>query len=83
MTIRMDCDVKEQAQRLFSRFGLDMTTAINMFLNQAIMEQSIPFKVQVPQNIMVSNYDGTSQDVETATDYLIAENLEVFEELAK
>ena len=47
MNIRMDKDIKKQAQELFSKFGLDMTTAINMFLRQAIREQRIPFEVRL------------------------------------
>ncbi len=43
MTIRMDKDTKEKAQSLFSKFGLDMTTAINMFLKQSIRAEGIPF----------------------------------------
>ena len=45
MTIRMDRETKEQAQNLFSKFGLDMTTAINMFLKQSIREEAIPFNL--------------------------------------
>ncbi len=52
MNIRMDKTIKEQAQELFSEFGLDMTTAINMFLRQSIREQKIPFelKLNIPNN---------------------------------
>jgi DNA-damage-inducible protein J len=39
----MDKDDKERAKKLFSEFGLDMTTAINMFLKQSIRENAIPF----------------------------------------
>ena len=48
----MDKTIKEQAQELFSEFGLDMTTAINMFLRQSIREQKIPFelKLNIPNN---------------------------------
>ncbi len=45
MNIRMDPEVKEQAQKLFAELGMDMTTAINIFLRQAIRTHSIPFKV--------------------------------------
>lgn len=45
MTIRMDDQVKKQAQELFSDLGLDMTTAINLFLKQSIREQGIPFSL--------------------------------------
>ena len=47
MNIRMDSDVKRQAQELFAQFGLDMTTAVNMFLRQSIRQQGIPFSLQL------------------------------------
>ena len=47
MNIRMDSDVKTQAQQIFAQFGLDMTTAINMFLRQAIRERGIPFDLRL------------------------------------
>lgn len=36
ISIRLDSEVKEQAQQVFSNLGMDMTTAINIFLRQAI-----------------------------------------------
>ena len=47
MSIRMDSEVKSQAQAIFAQFGLDMTTAINMFLRQAIRERGIPFDLHL------------------------------------
>ncbi len=47
MNIRMDAEVKKEAQELFSEFGLDMTTAINLFLRQSIRERAIPFAVRM------------------------------------
>ena len=47
MNIRMNSEIKKQAQELFSQFGLDMTTAVNMFLRQAIRQQGIPFTLQL------------------------------------
>jgi DNA-damage-inducible protein J len=46
----MDSQVKEQAQQLFAEFGLDMTTAVNMFLRQSIRLHGIPFdlRLEVP-----------------------------------
>lgn len=46
MNIRMDSDIKKRAQKLFSNLGLDMTTAINIFLRQAILHDGLPFPVQ-------------------------------------
>jgi DNA-damage-inducible protein J len=47
VSFRVDTDVKNQADRLFSQLGLNMTTAFNMFLRQSIREGSIPFTVTV------------------------------------
>mgnify|MGYP003587494388 CR=1 FL=1 len=47
MTIRMNEDVKKQTQRIFSDLGLDMTTAINIFLRQTILHNGLPFDVSL------------------------------------
>ena len=45
VTIRMDSEVKKQAQAIFSEFGLDMTTAMNLYVRQVIRERAIPFRI--------------------------------------
>ncbi len=45
MTIRMNKEVKQNAQQIFSDLGMDMTTAINIFLRQAIRHKGLPFDV--------------------------------------
>lgn len=44
--ISIDAEVKTKAQELFSELGLDLSTAVNIFLRQAIRENAIPFTVQ-------------------------------------
>ena len=39
MTIRMNSEVKQEAQKIFSALGMDMATAINVFLRQAIFTE--------------------------------------------
>lgn len=34
--IRMDAELKREAERIFSELGMDMTTAVNLFLRQAV-----------------------------------------------
>ena len=45
INIRMDTELKKQSERLFSELGLNMTTAFNIFLRQAVRQQRIPFDV--------------------------------------
>jgi DNA-damage-inducible protein J len=49
VTIRMDAQVKHQAEELFERLGLNMTTAINAFARQAIRKQAIPFELSAQE----------------------------------
>ena len=47
MNIRTDTEVKAAAEQLFSELGLNLTTAVNMFLRQAIRTGGIPFEIKV------------------------------------
>ena len=46
INVNVDKDVKDQANILFNSLGLNMSTAINMFLRKAINEGGIPFEVK-------------------------------------
>ena len=47
MNIRTDKDIKDQAEEIFNELGLNMTTAINIFLRTAIREHGIPFELKL------------------------------------
>ena len=53
LNIRTDKDIKDQAETIFNELGINMTTAINMFLRATIREYGIPFelKLEVPNDI--------------------------------
>ena len=46
LTIRIDEDIKREAEILFNKIGLNMSSAINVFFRQSIREQSIPFELK-------------------------------------
>jgi DNA-damage-inducible protein J len=45
VSIRIDVQLKKQAEELFSDLGLNMTTAMTVFLRQAVRNQGIPFEI--------------------------------------
>ncbi len=47
--VRIDADVKKDATTLFSSLGLDMSSAVNMFLHQCVLRGGLPFAVEMPQ----------------------------------
>ena len=47
ISIRMDTELKEQADLLFSELGMNMSTAFNIFIRQALREGGIPFRIHM------------------------------------
>ncbi|MCL2498754.1 MAG: type II toxin-antitoxin system RelB/DinJ family antitoxin [Defluviitaleaceae bacterium] len=52
MNIRTDIEIKKQAEEFFSEFGLNMTTAVNMFLRQVVRTQSIPLDLSLKPTVI-------------------------------
>ena len=45
LNIKIDRDLKIKADRLFNEMGMNLTTAVNVFVRQAVLERAIPFKI--------------------------------------
>lgn len=45
ISIRMDADLKSAAEALFEELGMNLSTAFNIFVRQALREGGIPFKI--------------------------------------
>lgn len=44
LSIRIEEKTKRDARKTLKSLGLDLSSAVNMFLNQVVIEQGIPFK---------------------------------------
>ena len=47
ITIRMDANLKVQAEALFNELGMNLSTAFNIFVRQSLREGAIPFKIHL------------------------------------
>jgi len=50
LNIRMDKELKERADVFFGEMGMNMTTAINVFIRQSLREGKIPFEISLSQD---------------------------------
>lgn len=48
-SVRMDSDIKKQCEALYNELGINLTTAINVFLRQSIRAGGFPFDVRMVQ----------------------------------
>ncbi|MCI8776354.1 MAG: type II toxin-antitoxin system RelB/DinJ family antitoxin [Oscillospiraceae bacterium] len=78
ITIRMDEELKKQAEELFSDLGLNMTTAIIAFTKQAVREQRIPFELtrRIPNEETLQAIDEVKYMKQNPDEYKGYENAE-------
>ena len=48
-SVRMDSDIKKQCEALYGELGVNLTTAINVFLRQSLRVGGFPFDVRMEQ----------------------------------
>jgi len=47
LSIRIDRTLKEEAERIFNALGMNLTTAITVFVRQAVRQEKIPFEISL------------------------------------
>lgn len=79
LNIRIDENLKKQAEVLFSDLGLNMSSAITVFLKSAVDYNGIPFEIKkTERNVTVSD-----AELLAVSNRLIAKNKEAYKVLAK
>ena len=48
-SVRMDSDIKKQCEAVYGELGINLTTAINVFLRQSLRVGGFPFDVRLKQ----------------------------------
>lgn len=48
INVRVDETMKKEVETLYKELGLNMSTAINLFLKKCLLEQGLPFEVKLP-----------------------------------
>lgn len=74
ISVRIDSEVKDKADKLFNELGMNMSSAINVFLRQSIREQSIPFSIYINDD---------DEELFLDAKKFVDEHIEAFKELAK
>jgi len=66
LSIRIDRDLKEEADQVFNAMGMNLTTAVNIFVRQAVRQKKIPFEIALYPEI--EGKDGILRDAMAATE---------------
>lgn len=57
LTISIDRETKEAAERVCEDLGLPLNEAINVFLKQVIIQKSIPFPITLHRHFLINKHD--------------------------
>ena len=55
LTITVDPETKEAAERVCEELGLSLNDAINVFLKQVVIQKSIPFPITLQRHFFMNN----------------------------
>ena len=64
--VRIEPDVKEQAERILDTLGIPASSAINMFYKQIILHRGIPFEVKIPENVPLDMSAAAQTEIDAA-----------------
>ena len=49
LQVRVDNSLKDKATQVFENLGIDISTAVRMFLKRSVMDNGIPFRMTMPK----------------------------------
>lgn len=61
VSIRIEPDVKDRAERILFELGISASTAINIFYKQIILQGGLPFEVKIPSTPVTVNTLSTDE----------------------
>ena len=74
LNIRIDRELKEQAKEVYKDMGMDLTTAVTVFLKQSVREQRLPFQPsREPVENIIARYEvenGMTTKVDSVKDLM-------------
>ncbi|HOQ00570.1 MAG TPA: type II toxin-antitoxin system RelB/DinJ family antitoxin [Acetivibrio clariflavus] len=63
--VRIEPEIKEQAEKILATLGISASNAINMFYKQIILHRGIPFDVKIPQDKLLDMSILTDEQINT------------------
>ena len=79
---RVDKELKNEADKLFKELGLDLSTALKLFLKQSVNKQAIPFAITAQKKSLDTKYlKSVIENIDSGKVKMIRKNLSELESL--
>jgi addiction module RelB/DinJ family antitoxin len=63
LNIRIDRNLKAEADQVFNELGMNLTTAITVFVKQAVRQKKIPFEIALEQGVSMKDLAAASERI--------------------
>ncbi len=86
MQFRVDDDLKAQASAVYEELGIDLPTALRMFMKRTVAVNGIPFSMTLPKAAEQNSSEIEMTDdekIDFVAQRILREHKAAFEELAK
>ena len=81
--VRVEPDIKEQAEVILEKLGIPMSNAVSIFLRQVIMQNGLPFEVKILNDKPLSLLNLSEMEMQKAHDDFERGRTYSFEEIEK
>lgn len=61
--IRLEPELKEQAELVLGQLGIPVSNAVNIFLRQVVLQRGIPFEIKLPAKKTIEVADLTEKEL--------------------
>ncbi len=75
INIRIEDETKAQAAKTFAKLGLDMSSAVKIFLNQVVHEKGLPFIPTINPTALRDRWDAQVKEAFMEQGYSTAKDL--------
>ena len=62
--VRIEPEVKEQAEQILEALGVAPSSAVNMFYKQIILHRGLPFEVKIPKNVPLDMAAAAQEEID-------------------
>ena len=75
LQVRVEESVRKEAEEIFHNLGLNLSSAVKLFLNRVIVEQGLPFKMTLEKQDLKKKEESNFDPVLFLNDYIEKNNL--------
>lgn len=79
---RIDDDLKTEATQIYEELGLDLSTALRIFLKRSVSVRGLPFSMTLDRKAEITEY-ASDEEADSISEMLMQRNDAVYKELAK